>query len=44
MKVVPWPKASYGKFHTGDSYIVLQVLFVGNLYSFFSSLSACRVL
>jgi len=22
---VPWPKASYGNFHTGDSYIVLQV-------------------
>ena len=25
MQVVPWPKASYGKFHTGDSYIVLHV-------------------
>lgn len=23
-KVVPWPKESYGSFHTGDSYIVLE--------------------
>jgi len=23
-KVVPWPKEKYGKFHEGDSYIVLQ--------------------
>lgn len=23
-KVVPWPKAKYGKFHEGDSYIVVQ--------------------
>jgi gelsolin len=23
-KVVPWPKESYGNFHTGDSYIVLE--------------------
>lgn len=25
LKVVPVEKKSYGKFHTGDSYIVLQV-------------------
>ena len=23
-KVVPWPKSKYGKFHTGDSYVVLN--------------------
>jgi hypothetical protein len=22
--VVPWPQAKYGKFHTGDSYVVLH--------------------
>merc|ERR1719210_638047 len=26
-KVVPWPKEKYGKFHEGDSYIVLQTEF-----------------
>jgi gelsolin len=23
--VVPWPRSKYGKFHTGDSYVVLNV-------------------
>lgn len=26
-KVVPWPKEKYGKFHEGDSYIVMQTEF-----------------
>ncbi|RRT36606.1 hypothetical protein GW17_00000461 [Ensete ventricosum] len=32
---VPLPKSDYGKFHSGDSYIILQVIFFLNFFYFY---------